>query len=120
MVARSVSGEVVVYPIVQTHQENAVCRWVKVPIDLPSALEQEIGAIARTIVDSLQVVGIFGIELFETQDGRVLVNEIAPRTHNSGHYSLDACVTIACSFRTDVGEFVINLSGCCDGEFTRF
>ena len=93
MVARSVSGEVVVYPIVQTHQENAVCRWVKVPIDLPSALEQEIGAIARTIVDSLQVVGIFGIELFETQDGRVLVNEIAPRTHNSGHYSLDACVT---------------------------
>jgi 5-(carboxyamino)imidazole ribonucleotide synthase len=93
MVARSISGEVVVYPIVQTHQENAVCRWVKVPIDLPAGLEQEIGAIARSVVERLQVVGIVGIEFFQTQDDRVLVNEIAPRTHNSGHYTLDASVT---------------------------
>jgi 5-(carboxyamino)imidazole ribonucleotide synthase len=93
MVARSISGEVAVYPIVQTHQENAVCRWVKVPIALPAGLEQEIGAIARTVVESLQLVGIVGIEFFQTQDDRVLVNEIAPRTHNSGHYTLDASVT---------------------------
>lgn len=93
MVARSVSGEVAVYPIVQTHQENAVCRWVKVPIALPFGLEQEIGAIARTIVECLQLVGMIGIEFFETATGRVLVNEIAPRTHNSGHYTLDASVT---------------------------
>jgi 5-(carboxyamino)imidazole ribonucleotide synthase len=93
MVARSVSGEVVVYPIVQTHQENAVCRWVKLPIGLPVGLEQQIDSIARSIVEHLQFVGIVGIEFFETSDDRVLVNEIAPRTHNSGHYSLDASIT---------------------------
>ncbi len=93
MVARSVSGEVSVYPIVQTHQENAVCHWVKVPIALPANLEQEIDSIARSIVEHLQLVGIVGIEFFQTVDGRVLVNEIAPRTHNSGHYTLDASVT---------------------------
>jgi 5-(carboxyamino)imidazole ribonucleotide synthase len=93
MVARSVSGEVAVYPIVQTHQENAVCRWVKLPIALPAGLEQQIDSIARSIVEHLQFVGIVGIEFFETSDDRVLVNEIAPRTHNSGHYSLDASIT---------------------------
>ncbi len=93
MVARSVSGEVAVYPIVQTHQENAVCRWVKVPIDLPAGLAQQIDAIGRSIVEHLQFVGIVGIEFFQTTDDRVLVNEIAPRTHNSGHYTLDASVT---------------------------
>ncbi len=93
MVARSVSGEVSVYPIVQTHQENAVCRWVKLPIALPAGLKQQINAIARSIVEHLQFVGIVGIEFFQTSDDRVLVNEIAPRTHNSGHYTLDASVT---------------------------
>ncbi|MCY7406139.1 MAG: 5-(carboxyamino)imidazole ribonucleotide synthase, partial [Alkalinema sp. CAN_BIN05] len=93
MVARSLDGEVSLYPIVETQQVNAVCHRVIVPIELPVGLEQTIGAIARTIVESLQVVGIFGIEFFETLDGQVLVNEIAPRTHNSGHYTLDASVT---------------------------
>ena len=63
------------------------------PIELPNGLAQTIGAIAQTIVESLQVVGIFGIEFFELFDGQVLVNEIAPRTHNSGHYTLEASVT---------------------------
>ncbi len=93
MVARSLDGEISLYPIVETQQVDAVCRRVIVPIELPIGLEQTIGAIARTIVESLQVVGIFGIEFFETSDGQVLVNEIAPRTHNSGHYTLDASVT---------------------------
>lgn len=93
MVARSLDGEVSLYPIVETQQVNAVCHRVIVPIELPVGLEQTIGAIARTIVESLQVVGIFGIEFFETLDGQVLVNEIAPRTHNSGHYTLDASIT---------------------------
>jgi 5-(carboxyamino)imidazole ribonucleotide synthase len=50
-------------------------------------------SIARTLVDQLDLVGIVGIECFLTQDDQVLINEIAPRTHNSGHYSLDACET---------------------------
>ncbi len=93
MAARSLAGEMVVYPIVETQQENQVCRRVIAPADLPAATVREVDTIARTLLDGLQVVGIFGIELFLTREGKILVNEIAPRTHNSGHYTIDACVT---------------------------
>lgn len=89
--ARSVDGEVVTYPVVETQQEEQVCRRVIAPALLTPQQAAEIEAIAHTILNSLQVVGVFGIELFLTADGKVLVNEIAPRTHNSGHFSLDAC-----------------------------
>lgn len=91
--ARSVDGEVVTYPVVETQQEQEVCRRVIAPANITPKLAAEIEAIAHTILNSLQVVGVFGIELFLTADGKVLVNEIAPRTHNSGHFSLDACET---------------------------
>ncbi|MEP0868441.1 5-(carboxyamino)imidazole ribonucleotide synthase [Trichocoleus desertorum AS-A10] len=91
--ARSTSGEVSVYPVVETQQENQVCRRVLAPADIPESVQVEAEAIARTLLNSLQAIGVFGIELFLTADGQVLVNEIAPRTHNSGHFSLDACVT---------------------------
>ncbi|NEQ31634.1 MAG: 5-(carboxyamino)imidazole ribonucleotide synthase [Leptolyngbya sp. SIO4C5] len=93
MVARSRLKEVIAYPIVETQQVDQVCRRViaSAKVELPVA--EEIGAIARKLMDSLQAVGVFGIELFLTAEGRVLVNEVAPRTHNSGHYSLDACRT---------------------------
>ncbi|HEY9747532.1 MAG TPA: 5-(carboxyamino)imidazole ribonucleotide synthase [Allocoleopsis sp.] len=90
---RSTSGEVAVYPVVETQQENQVCRRVLAPADLPANVQAEAEAIAHTLLNSLQAVGVFGIELFLTTDGKVLVNEIAPRTHNSGHFSLDACET---------------------------
>ncbi len=93
MAARSLTGEIVVYPIVETQQENQVCRRVIVPADLTTATLLEVETIARTLLESLQVVGIFGIELFLAREGKVLINEIAPRTHNSGHYTIDACVT---------------------------
>jgi 5-(carboxyamino)imidazole ribonucleotide synthase len=101
MVARNGSGDIVVYPIVETQQVDQVCHWVIAPAAVPDPVAQQIQAIAQTILEKLDVVGIFGIELFITAaDGqrptgghRVLVNEIAPRTHNSGHYSLDACHT---------------------------
>lgn len=91
--ARSVDGEVVTYPVVETQQEEQVCRRVIAPAEITPKQAAEIEAIAHTILNSLQVVGVFGIELFLTADGKVLVNEIAPRTHNSGHFSLDACET---------------------------
>jgi len=91
--ARSVDGQVVTYPVVETQQEQEVCRRVIAPANITPKLAAEIEAIAHTILNSLQVVGVFGIELFLTADGKVLVNEIAPRTHNSGHFSLDACET---------------------------
>ncbi len=91
--ARSVEGEVVTYPVVETQQEQQVCRRVIAPADITLNQAAEIEAIAHTLLNSLQAVGVFGIELFLTNDGKVLVNEIAPRTHNSGHFSLDACQT---------------------------
>jgi 5-(carboxyamino)imidazole ribonucleotide synthase len=91
--ARSVDGEVVSYPVVETQQEQQVCRRVIAPADITPEQETEIQAIAHTLLNSLEVVGLFGIELFLTATGKILVNEIAPRTHNSGHFSLDACET---------------------------
>jgi 5-(carboxyamino)imidazole ribonucleotide synthase len=93
VVARSTQGERVIYPIVETQQVDQVCHWVIAPALVSASVAQQIQTIAQTIVEKLDVVGIFGIELFITSDDRVLVNEIAPRTHNSGHYSLDACHT---------------------------
>ncbi|WP_193195827.1 5-(carboxyamino)imidazole ribonucleotide synthase [Nostoc sp. MG11] len=91
--ARSLDGKVVTYPVVETQQEQQVCRRVIAPAQITPNQAAEIEAIAHTLLNSLQVVGVFGIELFLAADGKILVNEIAPRTHNSGHFSLDACET---------------------------
>ncbi len=91
--ARSVHGEVVIYPVVETQQEEQVCRRVIAPAEISKKVAAQIEEIARTLLNSLEAVGIFGIELFLSADDKVLVNEIAPRTHNSGHFSLDACFT---------------------------
>ncbi|PSB05048.1 5-(carboxyamino)imidazole ribonucleotide synthase [Merismopedia glauca] len=91
--ARSVTGDVVIYPIVETQQENQVCRRVFAPAQIDERLVKEVEAIATHLLNSLKAVGVFGIELFLTQDNRILVNEIAPRTHNSGHFTIEACET---------------------------
>ncbi len=91
--ARSLAGEIVVYPVVETRQKEQVCRWVIAPAEVSSTVISQVESISRTLLEKLDVVGLFGIELFLTSDDKVLVNEIAPRTHNSGHYSLDACQT---------------------------
>ncbi|MGC8713352.1 MAG: 5-(carboxyamino)imidazole ribonucleotide synthase [Leptodesmis sp.] len=93
MAARSVDGTIVVYPVVETEQKNQVCHRVFAPAIVDEAVVNQVMTIAERLLTNLQVVGILGIELFLTQSGDVLVNEIAPRTHNSGHYTLDACDT---------------------------
>ena len=91
--ARNTQGEIVVYPVVETYQKNQVCRWVIAPADISAQVQSKVKAIAHTLLSQLQYVGVLGIELFLTPQEEVLVNEIAPRTHNSGHYTLDACYT---------------------------
>lgn len=93
MAARFTDGTIVVYPVVETEQKNQVCHRVFAPAAVDETVVSLVTAIAQSLLTNLQVVGIFGIELFLTQTGQVLVNEIAPRTHNSGHYTLDACET---------------------------
>jgi 5-(carboxyamino)imidazole ribonucleotide synthase len=91
--ARSVNGEIVIYPAVETFQKEQVCRWVIAPAKITKEQNLQIEAIAHKLLNSLEYVGVFGIELFLTNEGKILINEIAPRTHNSGHFSLDACET---------------------------
>jgi 5-(carboxyamino)imidazole ribonucleotide synthase len=91
--ARSVTGKIMTYPIVETQQENQVCQRVFAPARVDPAIAAAAEAIAHTLLDRLEAVGVFGIELFLTPAGKLLVNEVAPRTHNSGHFSLDACET---------------------------
>ena len=91
--ARNASGETAIYPVTETFQKNQVCHWTITPADINEDIAEQIKAIARTILERLEVVGVFGIELFLSNDNKIMVNEIAPRTHNSGHYTLDACHT---------------------------
>ena len=91
--ARGVSGEVVTYPILETQQEQQVCRRVFTLDDLSDETIEICRSIGSKLLISLDAIGVFGIELFATRDGRVLVNEVAPRTHNSGHLTIEACVT---------------------------
>jgi 5-(carboxyamino)imidazole ribonucleotide synthase len=91
--ARNESGEIAIYPVTETFQQDQVCHWTITPADVSLQIAESVKAIASTILNKLEVVGVFGIEFFLTQDNRVLVNEIAPRTHNSGHYTLNGCET---------------------------
>jgi 5-(carboxyamino)imidazole ribonucleotide synthase len=93
MVARSELGEVGAYPVVETIQKNNVCHTVSVPADIDAMIAEKCRNLACAAVECFEGVGIFGIELFLQANGTVLINELAPRPHNSGHYSLDACLT---------------------------
>ncbi len=117
MVARGLGGEVRLYPVVETVQVDQVCRRVFAPAAIPESVVSEVGAIATTLITALDVVGICGIEFFLTADGRVLVNEIAPRTHNSGHYSLEACdiSQFEMQLRAVTGQPLPEPQWCCGG-----
>ncbi|WP_041238031.1 5-(carboxyamino)imidazole ribonucleotide synthase [Gloeothece citriformis] len=93
IIARNLRGEIRIYPVVETQQENQVCHRVMIPAPISPQISLQVEEIAQHLLEELQAVGVFGLELFLTPDGQVLVNEIAPRTHNSGHYTLDACFT---------------------------
>jgi 5-(carboxyamino)imidazole ribonucleotide synthase len=93
LVARSPSGEVQVYPAAWNHHENQILAWSVIPAPLPDALAAEARDLAAAIADTFLLEGILAVELFVTTDGRLLVNELAPRPHNSYHASERACVT---------------------------
>jgi 5-(carboxyamino)imidazole ribonucleotide synthase len=76
--------------------ELHICTRVIAPADLPGATEHRARDVAAAVVEALGGVGVFGVELFLTGDGSLIVNEVAPRPHNSGHYTMEACRT--CQF----------------------
>jgi 5-(carboxyamino)imidazole ribonucleotide synthase len=94
LVARSPSGQVAAYPVVESVQRDGICWEVTAPApDLDADLAVEAQRIAMRVAGELDVTGILAVEMFETIDGRVLVNELAMRPHNTGHWSMDGAVT---------------------------
>lgn len=94
LVARRPSGEMRTWPVVETVQENGVCAEVLAPAPVadPRTLD-EAARIGETVARGVGVTGVLAVEMFETRDGRVLVNELAMRPHNSGHFSIEGSVT---------------------------
>lgn len=93
MVARRPAGEIVVYPPAVNQHERQILTWSVLPGELPPAVARDAQAIASGIAESLRLVGILAVEMFLLRDGRLLVNELAPRPHNSYHASELACPT---------------------------
>jgi 5-(carboxyamino)imidazole ribonucleotide synthase len=94
LVARSPSGQAAAYPVVASTQKDGICHEVIAPApDLAPELAGQAQEIALRIAGALDVTGILAVELFETGDGRILVNELAMRPHNTGHWTQDGAVT---------------------------
>ena len=92
-VARRPGGNQVVYPVAYTEQRDHRCHAVEVPADIDDEIANKARHIAQKSVDAVEGVGLIAVELFEMPDGRVLVNELAPRPHNTGHYSIEGAAT---------------------------
>lgn len=99
MIVRTSTG-VVSYPVVETVQKDNICHLVIVPAQIPSSSVTSAIEIAKLAISSFDGIGIYGVELFLIPDGSVLLNEIAPRPHNSGHYTMEAC---------DIDQFEMHL-----------
>lgn len=94
LVVRSVSGQAVAYPVVESVQRDGICVQTIAPAPgLDPELAAHAQAVALRIAGELGVVGVLAVELFQTRDGRVLVNELAMRPHNTGHWTIDGAVT---------------------------
>jgi len=91
IVTRGRDGASVHYPAVETVQRDHVCQVVKVPAAVPAPVAARAADMARRAVAAVGGVGSFGVELFLTHGGELVVNELAPRVHNSGHYTIEAC-----------------------------
>lgn len=95
MVARNARGEIALYPVVEAEFDAAanILNTIKAPAMVGTEIAARCAELATRCVTALDGIGIFGIEFFLDRSGRVLVNEISPRPHNSGHYTIEACAT---------------------------
>jgi 5-(carboxyamino)imidazole ribonucleotide synthase len=93
MAARNPSGEVRTYPAARNHHENQILAWSVLPAGVPAELESKAEALAAEMIARLGIEGLLCVEIFVTRQGELLVNELAPRPHNSYHQSERGCVT---------------------------
>jgi 5-(carboxyamino)imidazole ribonucleotide synthase len=93
MVARDTKSKTMLYPIVQTIHERNICMEVLAPAPIDDEIRKKAEKIAHNVAKHLNGAGVFGVEMFLTKQGDILINEIAPRVHNSGHYTIEATRT---------------------------
>jgi 5-(carboxyamino)imidazole ribonucleotide synthase len=93
ILARGADGAVAAFPVGENRHRDGILETTVVPARVPDALADEARSLAVAVAESLEYVGVLGVELFVAEGGRLFVNEIAPRPHNSGHWTLDACST---------------------------
>lgn len=91
IIARGIDGSCYAYDVTENITENHILVQSQVPATLSVELQQQAVDMARSIVDTLDYVGVMGVEFFVTKDQKLIVNELAPRVHNTGHWTLDAC-----------------------------
>lgn len=93
ILARGADGGVAVFPVGENRHRDGILETTVVPAGVPERLADQARALAVGVAESLDYVGVLGVELFVAEGGQLFVNEIAPRPHNSGHWTLDACST---------------------------
>ncbi len=93
IVARNSQGEMKSFPVIRNHHENHILALSQVPANFDPEIEKRALEIAQGVAEKFALVGLMAVECFLTKEGKILINEMAPRTHNSGHFSFDACVT---------------------------
>jgi 5-(carboxyamino)imidazole ribonucleotide synthase len=93
IVARDIHGNIKTYPLTETVHQRSICLETLTPAHVEDTVKQRAEKLAVKTAKTLEGAGVFGIEMFLDKNGRVLINEIAPRVHNSGHYTIEACVT---------------------------
>jgi 5-(carboxyamino)imidazole ribonucleotide synthase len=89
--ARSRDGNIVIFPVGENDHRENILHITRVPARVPDDLRDRAMQLGRKVIESFQIVGVLCIEMFVTDSGDLIVNELAPRPHNSGHYSIDAC-----------------------------
>jgi len=90
---RGINGECVVYPVAENLHKDSILDVTSVPSSIDKKIEKSVQECAKAVMDCFKGVGTFCAELFITIEGKVLVNEVAPRVHNSGHFTIEACAT---------------------------
>jgi 5-(carboxyamino)imidazole ribonucleotide synthase len=93
VLARGVDGDVAPFPVAENQHRDGILETSVVPARVPEAITREARELASGLAEEMEYIGVLGVELFVANGSRLLVNEMAPRPHNSGHYTLDACST---------------------------
>lgn len=93
LACRSLNGDIAVYPVGDNHHIDSILHETRVPANIPDKASKSAMSVASKVMEIFDGIGMFCVEMFVTKDNDILVNEVAPRPHNSGHYTIEGCIT---------------------------